>query len=333
MFHSTRLKLTAWYLLLIMLISFIFSVVIFVDVNRELVRFEHYQELRQTRIREQFGDEQMPAETNPFDEQLVYEARNRLIASLIVLNICILAGAGVAGYFLAGRTLDPIKRAVEDQARFIGDASHELKTPLTTLRSEIEVYLMGKRRKLAESDAILKSNLEEVIRLQGLTDNLMRLATLESPEISFEKIELVNVLNSAIKSVQAVAREKNIAIQNKSTKLNVVGNSKSLTQLFTILLDNAIKYSGSNTKITIRSSGYGGVATIKVLDQGIGIAESELEKIFDRFYRVDKSRNSSEVSGYGLGLSIAREIVAMHSGAISCVSSKKGSTFIVELPM
>ena len=143
MFHSTRLKLTAWYLLLIMLISFIFSVVIFVDVNRELVRFEHYQELRQTRIREQFGEEQVPAETNPFDEQLVYEARSRLIASLIVLNICILAGAGVAGYFLAGRTLDPIKRAVEDQARFIGDASHELKTPIFNIQGYILTLLDG----------------------------------------------------------------------------------------------------------------------------------------------------------------------------------------------
>lgn len=333
MFHSTRLKLTAWYLLLIMLISFIFSVVIFVDVNRELVRFEHFQELRQERIREQFGDTQMPTETNPYDEQLVYEARSRLIASLVVLNICILAVAGVAGYFLAGRTLNPIKKAVEDQSRFIGDASHELKTPLTTLRSEIEVYLMGKKRTLSESDAILKSNLEEVIRLQGLTDNLMRLATLESPEVSFEKVEILHVIDGAIKSVQAVAREKKISIQNKASKVNVTGNSKSLTQLFTILLDNAIKYSNKNTKIVIRSNVFGGVATIKVSDQGIGIAEDELEKIFDRFYRVDKSRNSSDVPGYGLGLSIAKEIVTMHNGAISCTSSAKGSTFIVELPV
>lgn len=333
MFHSTRLKLTAWYLLLIMLISFIFSVVIFVDVNRELVRFEHFQELRQERIREQFGDAQAPTESNPFDEQLVYEARSRLIASLVVLNICILAGAGVAGYFLAGRTLDPIKKAVEDQSRFIGDASHELKTPLTTLRSEIEVYLMGKKRTLTESDAILKSNLEEVIRLQGLTDNLMRLTTLESSAVSFEKVEILHVLDSAIKSVQAVAREKKITVQNKASKISVVGNSKSLSQLFTILLDNAIKYSSSNTKIGINSSVSGGVATIKVSDQGIGIAEKEQERIFDRFYRVDKSRNSSDVPGYGLGLSIAKEIVTMHNGAISCTSSKKGSTFIVELPV
>lgn len=333
MFHSTRLKLTAWYLLLIMLISFIFSVVIFVDVNRELVRFEHYQELRQERIREQLGEAQIPYETNPFDEQLVYEARSRLIASLVVLNICILAGAGIAGYFLAGRTLDPIKKAVEDQARFIGDASHELKTPLTTLRSEIEVYLMGRKRTLAESDAILRSNLEEVIRLQGLTEHLMSLTSLERTVVSFEKVELLPVIEGAIRSVSSVAREKKISIINKSTKITVVGNVKSLTQLFTILLDNAIKYSNPSTKITIRSHVLGGVATIDVSDQGIGIPEDEQEKIFDRFYRVDKSRNSTEVPGYGLGLSIAKEIVTMHKGALSCTSSKKGSTFSVELPV
>lgn len=333
MFYSARLKLTAWYLLLIMLISFIFSVVIFVDVNRELDRFEHFQELRQGRIREQFGDAQMPPETRPYDEQLVYEARSRLIASLVVLNICILAGAGVAGYFLAGRTLNPIKKAVDDQSRFIGDASHELKTPLTTLRSEIEVYLMGKKRTVAESDAILKSNLEEVIRLQGLTDNLMRLTTLENTVSSFEKVNLLSILDNAIRSVNAIAREKKITIQSKGSDIMVMGNSKSLIQLFTILLENAIKYSNSNTKIVIRTNFFGGVVTVKVVDQGIGIPNEEREKIFDRFYRVDKSRNSSDVPGYGLGLSIAKEIVTMHNGAISCTSTKKGSTFIVELPV
>lgn len=316
-----------------MLISFIFSVVIFVDVNRELDRFEHFQELRQGRIREQFGDAQMPPETRPYDEQLVYEARSRLIASLVVLNICILAGAGVAGYFLAGRTLNPIKKAVDDQSRFIGDASHELKTPLTTLRSEIEVYLMGKKRTVAESDAILKSNLEEVIRLQGLTDNLMRLTTLENTVSSFEKVNLLSILDNAIRSVNAIAREKKITIQSKGSDIMVMGNSKSLIQLFTILLENAIKYSNSNTKIVIRTNFFGGVVTVKVVDQGIGIPNEEREKIFDRFYRVDKSRNSSDVPGYGLGLSIAKEIVTMHNGAISCTSTKKGSTFIVELPV
>lgn len=333
MFRTTRLKLTAWYLLLIMLISFLFSLVIFIDVNRELVRFEHYQELRQERIKQQLGEIQMPTETSPFDEQLIYEARNRLIASLVILNICILGGAGVAAYFLAGRTLEPIKKAVEDQSRFIGDASHELKTPLTTLRSEIEVYLRSKKKTIAESDAILKSNLEEVIRLQSLTDSLMRLTSLENSSADFEKVDIIAVLESAIRSVNGVAKEKKITIKNRANKITLKANTKSLIQLFIILLDNAVKYSKNNTNITIRSKLYGGVAFITVEDQGIGIPEKERERIFDRFYRVDKSRSSYDVPGYGIGLSIAKEIVGMHKGAISCTSNKKGSIFIVELPV
>lgn len=275
----------------------------------------------------------MPTETNPFDEQLVFEARNRLIASLVILNICILGGAGVAAYFLAGRTLGPIKKAVEDQSRFIGDASHELKTPLTTLRSEIEVYLRSKKKTIAESDAILKSNLEEVIRLQSLTDSLMRLTSLENSTANFEKVDLATVIEHAIRSVAAVSKGKKITIKNRSGSVTLHGNTKSLIQLFIILLDNAIKYSKNNTTITVRSKIYGGVAYIDVIDQGIGIPENEREKIFDRFYRVDKSRSSFDIPGYGIGLSIAKEIVAMHKGAVSCTSNKKGSVFTVELPV
>lgn len=334
MFHSTRLKLTAWYLLLIMFISFVFSVVIFIDVNRELERFEHFQQLRQQRIQEQFGDLPSPAETTAFDEQLVYEARNRLIVSLIILNISILAGAGGAAYFLAGRTLGPIKKAVEDQARFIGDASHELKTPLTTLRSEIEVYLRSKKKTLVEAELILKSNLEEVIRLQSLTDSLMKLTAFEgSSATSFDEVYLPTVVDGAIKVVSSQAADKQIRIVKRLSKVTVVGNDKSLMQLFTILLDNAIKYSNPQTTIKISASTSGGVARIHVSDQGIGIPVEEQERIFDRFYRVDKSRASIEAPGYGLGLSIAKEIVLMHQGVISCKSTKKGSVFTVELPV
>lgn len=333
MFHSTRLKLTAWYLLLIMFISFVFSVVIFIDVNRELERFEHFQQLRQQRVQEQYGDLPSPAETTAFDEQLIYEARSRLIVSLIILNISILAGAGGAAYFLAGRTLAPIKKAVEDQTRFIGDASHELKTPLTTLRSEIEVYLRSKKKTMAEAELILKSNLEEVIRLQSLTDSLMKLTALEASGVtSFEKINLPLVIDGAIKVVSSQAAEKDIRIIKRLSKMYIFGNDKSLLQLFTILLDNAIKYSNPKTTITISANSSGGVARIHVSDQGIGIPLEERERIFDRFYRIDKSRTSFDAPGYGLGLSIAKEIVLMHQGVISCTGNKKGSVFTVELP-
>jgi signal transduction histidine kinase len=268
------------------------------------------------------------------DEQLIYEARGRLIASLVLLNICILAAAGGAGYFLAGRTLLPIHEALEDQARFIGDASHELKTPLTSLRSEIEVYLRSKTHTLLEADNIIKSNLEEVMRLQSLFNSLMELTIFGriNKKTQFANLSLAPIIKTAIKNLQPIANSKEIKIINKATNIIFRGNEQSLIRLFTILLDNAIKYSHENTKVRILSSVRGGVASVKISDEGIGIEEEEIQHIFSRFYRIDKSRSSYDVPGYGLGLSIAKEIVKLHKGAINVKSTKRGSTFVVELP-
>ena len=335
MFHSTRLKLTAWYLTIIIFISIVFSVVIYVDVNHELVRFEHFQVTRQQRMQEDFGDLRLPPMSLAVDMQLIREARARLVTSLIVLNACIIAGSGVAGYFLAGRTLNPIKEMLDDQSRFVGDASHELKTPLTSLRSEIEVYLRSKKLTLKEATEILKSNLEEVIRLQSLTDSLMELTSFENAGLraTFEKVLLSDVLSEAIKNVEPLAKAKKITIVNRSVKMRIMGNDTSLVRLFTILLDNAIKYSNKSKKVILTSSILDEIMYVKVTDQGIGIDNNEIDKVFNRFYRIDKSRNSLAVAGYGLGLSIAREIVERHSGTISVKSSGKGSTFTVEFPV
>jgi len=335
MFHSTRLKLTSWYLLIIIFISIVFSVVIYVDVNRELVRFENFQRIRQERMREDFGELKLPPMSLAVDMQLIREARARLIASLAILNACIFAGSGVAGYFLAGRTLKPIKEMLDDQSRFVGDASHELKTPLTSLRSEIEVHLRSKKSTLKEANQILKSNLEEVMRLQSLTDSLMELTSFESTGLraSFEKVLLSDILMEAIRSVEPLAKAKKITIVNRAGKMKIMGNEGSLVRLFTILLDNAIKYSTRSKKVTLTSGILDEVMYVKVTDQGIGIDSSEIDKVFNRFYRIDKSRNSLTVPGYGLGLSIAREITQRHGGNISVKSSNKGSVFTVEFPV
>ncbi len=335
MFHSTRLKLTAWYLIIIVFISMVFSVVIYIDVNRELERFENFQKIRQERMKEDFGELKLPPMSLAVDMQLIREARARLIASLAILNACIFAGSGVAGYFLAGRTLKPIKDMLDDQSRFVGDASHELKTPLTSLRSEIEVHLRSKKSTLKEANEILKSNLEEVMRLQSLTDSLMELTSFESAGLSssFEKVLLSDILMEAIKNVEPMAKAKKIEIVNRAVKMKIMGNERSLVRLFTILLDNAIKYSTRSKRVTLTSGILDEVMYVKVTDQGIGIDSSEIDKVFNRFYRIDKSRNSLSVPGYGLGLSIAREITQRHGGNISVKSSTKGSVFTIEFPV
>lgn len=335
MFRSARIKLTGWYLLMIMAVSLFFSVVIYANVDRELTRLEQIQEISRTRAEEYFGYAPPARVTTIIEENLINEARERLISDLAVLNAFILLAAGWVGYFLAGRTLRPIREMIDTQSRFLTDASHELKTPLTSLRAEIEIFLRSKRKKQSLSEEILRSNLEEVIRLQKLTDNLMELATLEKigEKIPFEKVDLLEIILLVIKNLEKTSKEKKVEIISKVKKTKIRGHKESLEELFTILIDNAIKYSKSNSKVIISSGKLNNFSFIKVEDTGIGISKEDLDHIFERFFRADRSRNASNVSGYGLGLSIAKEIVAIHKGQIKVKSSKKGSTFTVELPL
>src|SRR5690349_4348223 len=143
MFENARLKLTAWYLVIIMAISLMFSCVIYTSINTEFQRFERIQ----LRIHEdiQEGFPIPPPRFGRPDPEMIEESRKRVVLILAVINVSILFLSGIAGYFLAGRTLKPIKKMVEEQRRFVTDASHELRTPLTALRSEIEVGLRNKQ--------------------------------------------------------------------------------------------------------------------------------------------------------------------------------------------
>lgn len=333
MFYSARLKLTAWYLLMIILVSAFFSVVIYANVDRELVRLKRIQDESRARAEEYFGYAPPARVTTIIESTFIDEARKRLLWDLAILNACIFLASGWVGYFLAGRTLLPIKQMIDLQSRFLGDVSHELKTPLTALRTENEIYLRSNRKTLRNSNEIIKSNLEEVIRLQHLTDNILELSTLEKigKKLPFEKLDLHSVINESVMSLSKIASAKKIQLSIKSNKIEVYGNKKRLKELVNILLDNAIKYSHENSKVLIKSLKKNKSAIIKVEDHGIGISSDDQQHIFERFFRVDKSRSGA--TGYGLGLSIAKEIVDIHQGIISVKSSKKGTTFIVELPL
>src|SRR3989344_668239 len=174
MFEKTRIKLTAWYLVIIMAISMLFSLAIYSGVNVEFRRLERIQE----RIKER-QVERLPVPLNAmprFDQEIINQSRTRVITILGGINIAILFLAGFSGYFLAGRTLKPIKKMLDEQNRFITDASHELRTPLTSLRSEIEVGLRNNKLTLLEAKKLLESNLEETEHLQILSDHLLELS-------------------------------------------------------------------------------------------------------------------------------------------------------------
>ncbi|OGM18883.1 hypothetical protein A2686_05105 [Candidatus Woesebacteria bacterium RIFCSPHIGHO2_01_FULL_38_10] len=341
-FHFARLKLTAWYLIIIMTLSILFSLVIYRVLTVEIDRFERAQRFFIERRLEE-GDLLPPSDRRhvlfrdrvPINPELIEETKHRILLMLTLANAGILVITGGLGYFLAGRTLRPIKKMMDEQNRFITDASHELKTPLTSLRSEFEVAMLDeKKMNLKEAKQLIKSGFEEIVSLQRLAENLIELTQQQKRigHLKFSDVSLLEIIEAALKKVIPLAKQKHIIIKNEVDDDILKGEQQSLTELFVILLDNAIKYSPEQSEIKLSSQKTDHHVEIRVSDKGMGIGEKDLPYIFDRFYRADKSR--SKVAGYGLGLSIAKQIVETHNGSILAQSRlNKGTTFIIQLPV
>lgn len=331
MFKKTRLKLTAWYLLIIMFISIAFSLVIYRGLMSEVRRFSRIQRLRIERILP-------PDPVQPLfaDEDLITEIQQRIIIELGIINIFILITSGALGYFLAGKTLRPIQEMVEEQNRFISDASHEFRTPLTALKSSLEVTLRDKNLSIEDAKKTMSENIKDVNDLQRLSDSLLQLSQYEKPQqnVNFETVSLKQIINESVKKIEPLAARKNILIKNNLVDINIKGNKYGLIDLFVILLDNAIKYSKAKSTININTKKIDHSVLISIEDQGIGIDKKDLSHLFDRFYRSDTARSKKEVDGYGLGLSIAKKIADQHKGSIIIESKlKKGTKVTVRLPI
>jgi signal transduction histidine kinase len=181
----------------------------------------------------------------------------------------------------------------------------------------------------------LKENIAEVNNLQSLSDSLLQLAQYQSQHAhhTFKQVELHKIVQDAVNKVDHLAKRKSISIETKTLTHTILGSQLALTDVFIILLDNAIKYSPTKSTITIAAKRTDGHVAISVTDRGIGISPKDLPHIFDRFYRADSARSKSDINGYGLGLSIAKQIVKAHRGTITAISTKpKGTTITVTIP-
>lgn len=323
-------------MLIIMMVSLLFSVVIFIGVNRELSRFERLSQLRRERGGEGFLIPMPPRGLPILDPEVIGETRNRLVAVLVLVNLGILGISGAAGYFLAGKTLKPIAQMMDEQNQFIADASHELRTPLTALKTTTEVALRDKKLTFKQAKALLVDNLEEINNLQILSNNLLQLAQQEEVNgtINLGEVSLNEIFAEATEKADSLARKKEIKIVAETKDYQFKGDKNSLVELLIILFDNAIKYSPAKSTINVKATKTDHMIQISVSDQGMGIEKTDLPHIFDRFYRADKSRTGGTAHGYGLGLPIAKKIVEMHNGTISVASVlKKGTTFTIKLPL
>jgi heavy metal sensor kinase len=243
-----------------------------------------------------------------------------------------------------------LDESFQQMKQFSSDASHELKTPLTILKGEVEVMLR-KERTSHEYQQTLKSNLEEINRMSQIVEDLLTLSKADTGEIRLNKedINLTEILNEVVAQMNRLASSKKLDLSssNHDENIHLFGDALRLRELFINLIENGIKYTeeGGSVRIFLQKvssarnqSGWlerekGELVKIIVSDTGIGIAQEDQERIFDRFFRVDKAR-SREQGGSGLGLSICKWIVEAHQGDIEVESELgKGSSFIVRLPL
>ncbi len=230
--------------------------------------------------------------------------------------------------------LERLDNSFEQQKRFMADASHELRTPLVIVRGESEVALSKENRSredLRESLAIVN---DESKRLTKIVEDLFTLSRADAGQFqaNFRQIYLDEILAECVKSIRSLAEKRHISINLTTVETEISGDEQLLRQLFLNLLDNAVKYNREGGQISVNLSN----KVVTIADTGFGIAEDERSKIFERFYRTDKSRTRAEesnMSGAGLGLSIARWIAELHQSELNLTeSSQSGSIFSVIFP-
>lgn len=230
-----------------------------------------------------------------------------------------MASAGYAAFFVvilffSGRIIRPIVESYEKQKRFITDAGHEIKTPLTIIHADVDVLEMefGENEWL---DDIQK----QTKRLSALTNDLVYLSRIEESDDAMQMIEFPfsDVVSEAAASFQALAQTQEKSFRcDIQPMLSYVGNEKAIRQLVNILMDNALKYSPSRGTVSIQAEKQGRQIQLTVFNTTLTpVPKDQLNLIFERFYRIDSSR-STQTGGYGIGLSVARAIVSAHKGKI-----------------
>jgi heavy metal sensor kinase len=230
--------------------------------------------------------------------------------------------------------LDSIQRSIEAQKRFTSDVSHEIRSPLTSLRGSIEVALR-KRRPVEEYEEVLRSNLADILRLSRITDNLLFLARADNniQELRIQWFDLDHLLENTVARLRPKADAAGLTVTEEYQEhLEMRGDTDLLEQVFANLIDNAIKYTSSGGTVRVLAREEDDAVRVIISDTGIGIPEEDVPHIFDRFYRVNKER-SRKLGGTGLGLAITKWIVVSHGGTIAVKSTVgRGSEFTVVFP-
>jgi len=231
-----------------------------------------------------------------------------------------------------------VQKSRSSQQDFIANVSHELKTPLTAIQGFTQAILDGTVTSAEDTHNALSVIADESERMHRLVMELLALARLdgEMDEFNKKRIAVNPLVTASVKKFSPLAEKSNISIQvnGKSQDDHIIGDADRITQVLNNLLDNAIKFTPAGGTIQLHTGCSDGMLIIKIKDSGLGIPREEQEKIFERFYQVEKSRPGGSSRGVGLGLAISKKIVESHHGEISLTSFPgKGSEFVVKLPL
>ena len=228
--------------------------------------------------------------------------------------------------------LSRLEESFSKQKQFLSDASHELRTPTSIIKSFCDVTL-NRERSAADYRESIKKIGDTVNRMCDIINRILVISRMDNKTIQFKpvKIDLMDLMKDVKKLIEPSAANKGITLNLEGKGVVVKGDREGLTEVFTNIVENAIKYNRPSGEVNIGVNEYMGQAVVTVEDTGMGIPAGEMDKIFDRFYRVDASRGLTV--GSGLGLSIVRTIVEAHGGKVEVKSEVgKGSTFIVSMP-
>lgn len=259
-----------------------------------------------------------------------------LLLTLLVGGLVCLGLAYYGSRFMADRAMIPIKNSWQRQQDFVADASHELRTPLTVVQLNLELVKGNSDETVSSQSKWLDNSLLEMKRMSKLVDDLLFLARADSQQqtLDLKPFSLDTALNEVLEFFKPLAKSNGILLESSLNfgGLNYNGDENRIKQLMVILLDNALKYTPPGGLVTLNLQNWGTQAEITISDTGEGIAQEYLDKIFERFYRVDQAR-SQQKEGTGLGLAIADWIVKSHRGRIKVASTLgRGTTFVVTLP-
>lgn len=327
MFQKARLRLTILYSLIFLILFWVLSAGVYVWMNghfgdKQRRNFDRYTHQEQN----SFGG--FPYEESPSDVVM-----DELRDVLIILDTLLLLLVPTITWFLTGKTLAPVQKAHEREKQFFTDASHDLRTPLTILKGEIDLALQ-KDQHVKEYKNTLQSSEEEVTRLIDLVENMLFFARESKSKqvVQKEILDVTDIIAERVSKFQKLANQKQhkISFTLPKESITIQGNKQLLQRLFTSLLDNAVKYTPTEGKISVTLYLEEKDVVITINDTGIGIAKEQQEKVFDRFYRADSARSQK---GYGLGLSIAKQIVDFHEGKITLNSKEgHGTKITISLP-